>query len=100
MTQRLYLMENTNNLNKIGISSNPIRRKRQIELASGTRVRIIKTWETLDAPAREVEQYLHTMFSRRRLEGEWFNGISIQDVEFCGYEIKECNNDGSLKRSK
>lgn len=97
--KRLYLFENSNNLNKIGISNNPTRRKRQIELASGTKVSIIKCWETLDANALEVEQYLHRLFSRRRFEGEWFNNISIRDVELCGYELKECNNDGSLKRS-
>lgn len=98
MTQRLYLMENTNNLNKIGISNNPIRRKRQIELASGTRVRIIKTWETLDARAREVEQYLHRLFSRKRLQGEWFSKINVADIEYAGYDLRECNHDGSIMR--
>lgn len=98
MTQRLYLMENTNNLNKIGISNNPIRRKRQIELASGTRVHIMKAWETLDAPAREVEQYLHARFSRKRLQGEWFSKITVADIEYAGYDLRECNHDGSHRR--
>lgn len=100
MTQRLYLMENTNNLNKIGISINPTRRKRQIELASGTRVCIIKCWETLDATARSVEQYLHRLFARRRVQGEWFTHISIPDIEYAGYELTECNHDGTIKRGK
>ena len=96
--QVLYLMENSNNLNKIGISNNPTRRKRQIELASGTRVRIIKCWHTLDAKAFEVEQYLHRLFSRRRLQGEWFSKIKVADIEYAGYDLLECNHDGSLKR--
>lgn len=99
MTQRLYLMENSNNLNKIGISINPTRRKRQIELASGTRVNIIKCWETLDAKALEVEQYLHIQFARKRLQGEWFSKITVADIEYAGYDLRECNHDGSLKRT-
>lgn len=98
MTQRLYLMENTNNLNKIGISNNPLRRKRQIELASGTHVCIIKCWETLDAPAREVEQYLHANFSRKRLQGEWFSKITVADIEYAGYDLRECNHNGTIMR--
>lgn len=96
--QVLYLMENSNNLNKIGISNNPTRRKRQIELASGTRVRIMKCWRTLDATALEVEQYLHIRFARKRLQGEWFTNITIKDIEYAGYELVECNNDGSKRR--
>lgn len=97
MTQRLYLMENSNTLNKIGISKNPLRRKRQIELASGTKVIIIKCWETLDANALEVERYLHARFSRKRLEGEWFSKITVADIEYSGYDLRECNHNGSVK---
>lgn len=99
MTQRLYLMKNSNTLNKIGVSKNPLRRKRQIELASGTKVTIIKCWETLDANALEVERYLHVCFSRKRLQGEWFSKITVADIEFAGYDLRECNHDGSIKRS-
>lgn len=98
MTQRLYLMENEANLNKIGIAKNPARRKRQLELASGLNIKIIKCWITLDATARSVEQYLHQLFSRRRLQGEWFTKISAPDIEYAGYELLECNNDGTKKR--
>lgn len=98
MTQRLYLMENEANLNKIGIARNPTKRKRQLEYSSGLKIRILKTWECLDSKARTVEQFLHVLYSRRRVMGEWFNGISVSDVEFCGFELKECNTDGSVKR--
>lgn len=96
--KRLYLFENSNNLNKIGISKNPIRRRRQIELASGTKVNIMKAWETLDAPAREVEQYLHARFSRKRLQGEWFSKITVAEIEYAGYDLCECNHDGTQRR--
>ena len=96
--QRLYLMSNPFNLHKIGIAINPNKRRRQIELASGNPITIIKCWETLDAPALEVEQYLHRLYARRRKQGEWFDNISIPDIEYAGYELKECNNDGSPRR--
>lgn len=96
--QKLYLMRNKQNLNKVGISKNPIRRKRQLELASGVPVKIVKCWTTLDAPALQVEQHLHVQFARRRCHGEWFTHISIPDIEYCGYELEECNHDGTNKR--
>jgi hypothetical protein len=100
MTQRLYLMENNAQLNKIGIAKNPSKRKRQLELASGLNIKIIKCWVTLDATARSVEQYLHRLFARRRVQGEWFTHISIPDIEYAGYELTECNHDGTIKRGK
>ena len=90
-------MENEAELNKIGIAKNPIKRKRQLELASGLNIKIIKCWITLDATARSVEQYLHRLFSRRRLQGEWFTKISVPDI-YAGYELLECNADGTPKR--
>jgi hypothetical protein len=97
-SQKLYLMENSNNLNKIGISKNPSKRRRQLELTSGMKIKILKCWTCLDATAYNVEQYLHRLFSRRRTVGEWFTNISIPDIEYAGYELLECNQDGTDKR--
>lgn len=94
--QRLYLMENPYQLQKIGISINPLKRKRQIELASGVPISIIKCWETLDAKALDVEQALHIDFARRRTGGEWFQNISIKDIEYAGFELRPCNHDGTI----
>lgn len=94
--QRLYLMGNPFNLQKIGISINPERRKRQIELASGLPINIIKCWETLDSTAFNVEQSLHVEFARRRTGGEWFKNVSVQDIEYSGFELRECNSDGTI----
>lgn len=94
--QRLYLMENPYALQKIGISVNPERRKRQLELASGVPIYIIKCWQTLDASAFDVEQSLHSEFARRRTGGEWFRNITVQDIEFAGFELRECLHDGRI----
>jgi hypothetical protein len=96
--QRLYLMENDHQLNKIGIAINPVKRQRQLELASGTHIKIIRCWQTTDARAIDVEKGLHSLFSRRRVQGEWFTHISIPDIEYAGYELTQCNNDGSIRR--
>jgi hypothetical protein len=60
----------------------------------------MKCWQTLDASALEVEQYLHARFSRRRKEGEWFDNITIPDIEYAGYELTECNHNGTLRRQQ
>lgn len=92
------MMENDLGLIKVGISKNPVKRRRQIELASGSSVSILKCWQTLDAPALEVEQYIHRHFARKRKNGEWFENISIPDVEYAGYDLLECNSDGTTRR--
>lgn len=96
--QRLYLMTGPSSLNlqKIGVSINPLSRKRQLELTSGLSISILKVWETIDQTARHVEQKLHAEFSRKRCHGEWFQGISVSDIEFAGFELRECNHDGTI----
>lgn len=98
--QRLYLMENAFGMSKIGISTNPERRRRQLENAAGVPVYLIKCWRTTEETAYKVEQDLHVAFSRRRMGGEWFSHISLADIEFFGHELIECNSDGSTKRIK
>lgn len=94
--QRLYAMTNPLNLIKIGVSINPLQRKRQLELTSGLSITILKAWETLDLPARQVEQQLHREFGRKRLNGEWFKGVTLSDIEFAGFELRQCNHDGTI----
>lgn len=96
--QRLYLMQNAYGMSKIGISVNPERRRRQLENAAGIPVHLVKCWRTLEDTAYNVEQALHVEFSRRRQGGEWFKHISLAEVEFAGFELLECNSDGSTKR--
>ncbi len=96
--QRLYLMSNPTGLKKVGIALNPDKRKRQIELTSGHKVDIIRCWQVIDATAREAEQYIHRLYARRRVEGEWFTQMSVQDVEYAGYDMVECNHNGTIRR--
>ena len=97
--QRLYLMENSAQLNKIGIAKNPQTRKRQLELASGQKIKIIKCWETIGVKALEVEQSLHVQYARRRQQGEWFTHITVGEIEMLsGYDLIECHHDGTLRR--
>lgn len=97
-TQRLYLMQNSLHLSKIGIAVNPERLRRSLETSSGLSIDLVKCWQVLDGTALQAEQYQHRLYARRRKQGEWFDNISIPDIEYAGYELKECNNDGSPRR--
>lgn len=98
--QRLYLMKNSLQLSKIGIAINPESRRRSLETSSGLSIDLVKCWQVLDGTALQAEQYLHRLYARRRKEGEWFDTISIPDVEYAGYELKECNRDGTIRRER
>lgn len=97
--QRLYLMENSLHLSKIGIALNPERRRRTLETSSGLSIKLVKCWQVMDGTALQAEQYLHRQFARRRHQGEWFDNITVPDVEYAGYELKQCNPDGTERRS-
>lgn len=96
--QRVYLIHKPEGESKIGISANPSKRRNQLELASGQPLTLVKCWKTLEDTPYSVEQGLHRTFSRRRMLGEWFTHISVADIEYAGWELEECNHDGSDKR--
>lgn len=99
-SQRLYLMQNSLQLSKIGVALNPERRRRSLETSSGLSIDLVKCWQVLDGTALQAEQYLHRHFARRRHQGEWFDNITVPDVEFAGYDLKQCNPDGSERRER
>ena len=70
-TQKVYIFRNSVGLYKIGISVNPERRCKQMKLASGIDVVIIKVYE-VEKPAIQIESLLHKHFSKFRKHGEWF----------------------------
>lgn len=76
--QKLYVMKNALGLLKIGISNNPKRRATEIRLNSGLSIDVLKVLPCENA--FDVEQWLHKEFSGNRLEGEWFEGICVEDV--------------------
>jgi hypothetical protein len=93
-------MQNSLQLSKIGVALNPERRRRSLETSSGLSIDLVKCWQVLDGTALQAEQYLHRTFARRRKAGEWFDNISISDVEYAGYELKQCNTDGTTRRER
>ena len=60
-TQKVYIFRNSVGLYKIGISVNPERRCKQMKLASGIDVVIIKVYE-VEKPAIQIESLLHKHF--------------------------------------
>ena len=54
---------------KIGFSQNPMRRIKQLQTASPSRLRLIGVVEI----AQAFETSLHEQYASRRLSGEWFD---------------------------
>lgn len=78
--QKLYLMKNEVGLYKIGISTNPERRCREVSNSSGIPTNLVSVWET-EPEALVVEQKLHKHFQENRKMGEWFSFISCPKGE-------------------
>ena len=88
----VYLMKNENNMLKIGISVDPVKRARNISTSSGVPTHLVAFWK-VDRRAVEVESKLLKHFKRSSTLGEWFqpNSFSIQEIEDqmdCGFERK------------
>lgn len=56
---------------KIGRSSNPDARLKQMRTASSRKIDVISTFEVTDGIL--AERFLHTLLHRRRVRGEWFD---------------------------
>ena len=56
---------------KIGRSSNPDARLKQMRTASSRKIDVINTIEVTDSIL--AEKFLHTLLHRRRVRGEWFD---------------------------
>lgn len=79
--KKLYLLQNSNGLFKIGISVDPYKRARTLANASGYQIDVIAMWEMLDSYGQE--QNLHKIFKRYRKAGEWFDKTDLtpQEIE-------------------
>lgn len=77
----LYLAESSTGLLKIGISTSPTKRVRQLTTASGVQVELLGVWD-VELNARVVEKRMHKIFEDFRLEGEWFSKNSFTLEEF------------------
>lgn len=66
-------------LYKIGVTKNLYsKRMKQLQTGNGTKLHLVKYHETF-FPYR-IEQYLHSKFSDKRKEGEWFS-LTIDDIQ-------------------
>ena len=74
----VYLIENTHNhYTKIGVSTNPSRRLRQLQTGNDSILQLIGTIKVEDA--FKVEKLLHKSYTQKRVYGEWF-AISADDL--------------------
>ena len=65
----VYLMKSElTGLLKIGISIDPVKRRRTLETAQGGRIELLK----IISGGRNIERKLHDKFSNYRKDGEWF----------------------------
>lgn len=73
-SQFLYLMLDPLSRTKIGVSKDPLTRKKQIETDLKTSVQIITVYDCADL-AFKVEAYLHKHFKDKgkHITGEWFS---------------------------
>ncbi|ELI5882492.1 GIY-YIG nuclease family protein [Vibrio parahaemolyticus] len=72
--KKLYLMRNENDVFKIGISDDVMRRLKEVEAKTKA-----KTWivfaSDFDKNAHAVEQYLHEEYKSHNVGGEYFKGL-------------------------
>ncbi|WP_157134321.1 GIY-YIG nuclease family protein [Photobacterium profundum] len=79
--QLLYVIRvKGSNVLKIGISKNPKSRMADLQTSNASRLVLSDVYVTFN-PAIKVEKALHKRFNSRRLQGEWFSGVSAEEIE-------------------
>ena len=79
--QLLYLIEcEPANAMKIGIALEPQNRIGDLQVGNPYPLKLIKTY-CLELQAKKVEAKLHEYFSSSRMQGEWFRGLRVLDVD-------------------
>jgi DNA-binding transcriptional MerR regulator len=77
----LYIIKNIKGLIKIGVSISPTERIQKLSSSAGEKYTTIKIYlfnEEIDAKPYEVEKFLHSLFEKQRVFGEWFNLTNYQ----------------------
>jgi len=67
--RKVYLMRSGDNI-KVGVSTSPQERQRQIQTSHYEEVELIKTWEPEDALS--MEKKIHAKLFSQHQRGEWF----------------------------
>lgn len=86
----LYIIEADNNLYKIGISANPLRRLKQLQTGNGQKLKILKTYAVENE--KITEKRLHAMlWQNQSISGrtEWFN-LSHECLEWLLQFLETC----------
>lgn len=63
---------------KIGVAKDPFVRLKSLQTGNKNQLSIIFTEQKNNA--YKVEKYLHARFSKHRMSGEWFTGITLRDI--------------------
>lgn len=77
----LYIMESIqdNNTNyKIGVTNNLEKRIKNIRTGNPYPVNYIYTEKNKNS--YKLEKWLHSQFSKNKLEGEWFTGLTYKEI--------------------
>ena len=82
--KQLYLIQDeATGLSKIGISSDPSRRAKQVGVDS----KVIAIFKEA-----YLEKRLHRFFSEKHIKGEWFENIDTEEIEKAISYIEPTNN--------
>lgn len=74
----VYVMQSDSGLFKFGISSNPDWRRKSLQGASGSPIRLVHTTEPR-ADARMIEGAAHELLAPKRKLGEWFD-VNLEEA--------------------
>lgn len=75
--QQVYVIKSNGGPVKVGISANPLKRSRMLELGGPYSMSVVQVWDS--EYAREVEKLAHGILLTKRLRGEWFE-VSVDEA--------------------
>lgn len=76
--KRVYVAEYNGNF-KIGISNNVSRRMKQLLCGCPT-IKVVYKSDFLEE-AFELERYLHKIYSKNNIGGEWFSSVDLEEIK-------------------
>lgn len=95
----VYVMEADTGLIKVGRSFEPSQRLRQIERASGAKLRLVHSTEIRE-DASLVEAIAHQVLAQKRRSGEWFDVTAPEAIAAIREAIVEIGRRGEYARCK
>ncbi|MGX7706288.1 GIY-YIG nuclease family protein [Methylobacterium sp. Gmos1] len=69
----LYVIADGAGAHKVGLSTSPQKRLRQLQTASPKRLSLVRTSEEPEADAGAIEAYAHWLLREAQEDGEWFS---------------------------